>query len=86
MRPVSNVCIPSGWWFVALVALALASRARGVAFSTDGMQTSNSTYISVKAWDAVTLTEITWSLEGRIIVFFDGLATDVLRFGTENET
>ncbi|CAN0248420.1 unnamed protein product, partial [Scytosiphon promiscuus] len=50
------------------------------------MQTSNSTYISVQAWDAVTLTEIAWTLEGRIMVFFDGLATDVLRFGTENET
>lgn len=85
MRPLSTVCLLGGW-YVALVTLALALRARGVAFSTDGMQTSNSTYLSVKAWDAVTLTEIAWTLEGRVLVFFDGIATDVLRFGTENET
>lgn len=76
-------------WCVGLVLLpffALLAGVEGTPFSTEQEQTSNSTYLSVKALDAVTLTNISWSIQGRILVYFDERSTGVLRFGLENDT
>ncbi|CAM9434117.1 unnamed protein product, partial [Ectocarpus fasciculatus] len=73
---------------VAVLALfvVLVRYTDGIPFSTENAQRSNSTYMSVDAWDALTLTVISWTLQGRVFVFFDGVATDVLRFGAGNES
>lgn len=70
-----------------LTLLFLVGEVAGRAFSTDSAIISNSTYIGVKASDAMTLTEISWNLQGYVVVYFDRLATDVLRFTSgEDET
>lgn len=71
---------------VLLAVIALSARAEGAPFSTEQEQTSNNTYMSVEVLDAVTLTNISWNTHGRIVVYFDELSTDVLRFGPENNT
>lgn len=74
--------------FVAVLVLfvVLVGYTDGIPFSIENAQRSNSTYMSVEAWDAVTLTVISWTLQGRVFVFFDGIATDVLRFGAGNQS
>lgn len=71
-------CSSSGCWLLLFLVGKVAARA----FSTDRPVISNSTFISVEASDAMTLTTISWTLQGHVAVYFDRIATDVLRFAT----
>lgn len=77
----------SGYMCCLVVVFFLVGKVAGRAFTTNTTSISNGTFIGVEALDAVTLTTISWTLQGRIVVYFDRLATDVLRFASaENET
>lgn len=66
----------------------------GVSVTSSAATTYNGTFISLEAWHAESLTNISWSFPGtasagprdRIIVFWDNLRTDLLRFGNVNGT
>lgn len=49
-------------------------------FSTNSTVISNSTHIGVEASDAITLTTVSWTKQGRVAVYFDRRATNALRF------
>eukprot|EP00752_Nemacystus_decipiens_P001785 g1725.t1 len=69
------------------LVLSLAGKVAARAFSTNSAIISNGTFISVEALDAVTLTTISWTLQGYVAVYFDRLGTDALRFApAENAT
>lgn len=64
--------------------------ATGIAVTSSAATIYNSTFISVEAWHAESLTNISWSLRGigsagtrdRVVVFWDSWRTDLLRFGS----
>lgn len=73
----------SSCWLVLFLVGKVAARA----FSTNNTITSSSDFISVETLDAMTLTTISWTLQGYVAVYFDRLATDALRFApAENST
>lgn len=70
-------------WLVLFLVGKVAARA----FSTNSTNISNSTFISAEVLDAMTLTTISWTLQGYVVVYFDKFATDALRFARgENAT
>lgn len=69
-----------------LVLFFLVGNVAGKVFSANSTSISSSTHISVEALDAMALTTISWTLQGRVVVYFDMHATDALRFAPENET
>lgn len=66
----------------------------GTVITSPTATTYNGTFLSLEAWHAESLTNISWNLRGdvsadprdRIMVFWDTLRTDILRFGNVNET
>lgn len=68
--------------------------ATGTAITSSAATTYNGTFLSLEAWHAESLTNISWNTRGigsagprdRIIVFLDTMRTDLLRFGSVNET
>ena len=68
--------------------------ATGTAVTSSAATVYNGTFISLEAWHAESLTNISWAFRGtgvadprdRVIVFLDTLRTDLLRFGSVNET
>lgn len=72
---------------VLLLLLLSVGKVAGRVFATNTSITFSSTFVSVEALDAMTLTTISWTRQGHVAVYFDRLATDSLRFSTaENET
>lgn len=76
-----------------IVLLHKAGRAAGAAFVSNSTATYNSTHLSVEAWHAEALTNVSWNLRDRrsadlrdrIIVYWDEEATSLLRFGANED-
>lgn len=78
----------------ALLLLCQLIPAAAAPFTKNTTSTYNGTHLSVEAWHAQSLTEISWNLQGsrsahhrdKIIVYWDALSTAYLRFRGVNET
>lgn len=67
-------------------------------FTSNSSIAYNATYLSAEAWHAQSLTQVSWDLQqgepsaieahhrDRMLVFFDALGTNLLRFGSTDDT
>lgn len=90
------VLLPPFLLKLGLVASTLLAASAAV-FTSNSSTTYNATYLSAEAWHARSLTQVSWDLQGdpsaveahhrdRILVFFDAIGTNLLRFASADGT